>query len=329
MQTESVDNLTVTRTRKRILLIPGFWLSLVFFGAVLFLLPAYGEDNPPEKLIFRVNSSVLVEREAISKTILSLNGPVDVRGRVDGNIIAVGKPVYIQGVVENSVIVLGHDIILTEGSAIWGDAMAIGGEVLQSYGSLINGKIREMHPSFHWDLPGLWERFPFQENFPFFHFDFTLPEFILVFRLIFLVVITALTVVLLPKKIRDVSELIRLHPWKSFSMGLLVIICLLPVTVLLGMTVMGVLMIPVILLCIVLAGFIGGIGVKYFLGYHLLSALNIERVAMLWSVLSGLFMVEMLRLFPIVAVIILPFLFLLGLGGFMGTFTGGKAKSLD
>ena len=145
------NNIFLLMEKKYILIIRSLFLLLIFFIQYLLPLQANAEDLSNHN-IFKIDSRVTVEIDEVYRTIISLNKPVDVKGRVIGNVISVGKPVYIQGLVENYVIVLGDDIVLTEGSAIRGNAVTIGGEILQSHGSMIGGNMKEINHLFRWSF---------------------------------------------------------------------------------------------------------------------------------------------------------------------------------
>lgn len=312
------------RVKKEPCLISFLFLLFVIFHILLFPLSVNGKDGSMEHTIFRINSEVIVEINEVYDTIISLNSSVDIRGRVNGSVISLGKPVYIHGEVENNVLVLGADIILIEGSAIRNNTITIGGEILQSYGSMIGGNIQEMNNFFRWDFSGFMDQLTHFLQYPFIHFSFGSPGNFLLFRLIFMLVITALLVLLLPKKIKNVAESVQHQPWKAFFIGLLALLCLIPIIVFLGITIIGIIIIPIILLLFLLAGFIGGIAVNYLVGYRMLSAFNFKDIALLWGVFAGLVVLEMIRMIPVAAMVIFPLLYLLGLGGVIDSLFRGK-----
>ncbi len=309
--------------KKNISIIRSLFLLLIFFIQFLLPLQANAEDLSNHN-IFKIDSRVTVEIDEVYRTIISLNGPVDVKGRVIGNVISVGKPVYIQGLVENDVIVLGDDIVLTEGSAIRGDAITIGGEILQSHGSMIGGNLKEISLLPRWNFSVFLERLFYFVQYPIFYSGFNLPANFLFIRIVFTLTIAALTVTLLPKQVVNIANSIQHQLWKNLFIGLLAVICIIPITAFLGITIVGIPLIPILIVFLVLAGLIGGIALNYIVGYRMLSAFNIENTAMIWSVISGLFILEILRMIPLMAIIILPLLYILGLGGVIYTRFGNK-----
>jgi len=172
--------------KRSILFILFLFLSIINCIILLIPLTANGEDGKNDSIFFRINSDVIVEIDEVFKTIVSLNGPVDIRGRVDGSVISVGNPVYVHGVVENNVLVLGADIVLTEGSAIRNDAVTIGGEILQSYGSMIGGNIKELNHFFHWNFKDFPGRLLYFIQRPFSYFGAVPLKNFLTFRIIFM-----------------------------------------------------------------------------------------------------------------------------------------------
>lgn len=322
------NNILFLLLKKKNTMIISFLLFLFVILVILFVLffsmPANGKYRSIDDIILKINSRITVEMNENTKSIISLNGPVDIRGRVAGNVISVGKPVYVQGVVENNVIVLGSDIVLTEGSAIRKNAVTFGGDILQSHGSMIGGKEQEINFLSHWNFSGFLERFSFLVKYPIFYFNFILTANLLFIRIIFIMAITALTVVLLPRQIISVANSIQQQLWKNLFIGFLAVIFIFPLTLFLGVAVVGIPLIPVIMLLFILAGFIGGIAVNYIVGYCMLGAFNLENSAMIWCVFSGLIILELLKMIPLAAIIIFPFLYFLSIGGVIYTIFGRK-----
>ncbi len=322
------NNIFTVLEKKSILHSHSPIIFLLFISCVILFLPLQvnADDGNNNNVIFRINSGVTVEIDEVYKTIISLNGPVDISGWVTGSVISVGKPVYVQGIVEGDVINLGSDIVLTEGSAIRGNAVTIGGEILQSYGSMIGGNIKEINNLPSWNFQRFPERIPyFMQQLPF-YFGFVLPENFLVFRIIFMLLIATLVVALLPKQVMTVAESIKYQPWKNFFIGLLGVICMVPITGLLGIALVGIPLIPVIIVLFILAGYIGGIAINYIVGHRILSAFNNSQSApIIWCVFSGLFIMEILKMMPVITAIVLPLLYLLGLGGVIYTRFGSKS----
>ncbi|MDD4363729.1 MAG: hypothetical protein PHD33_05955, partial [Atribacterota bacterium] len=95
-------------------------------------------------ILFEINENIILQENEIASNIFSLNGQIEVNGIVEGSVFSIGKPVYIKGLVEENVIVLAGDIVLLENSSIRGNAIAINGDVLQSYGSMVWGGIKEV-----------------------------------------------------------------------------------------------------------------------------------------------------------------------------------------
>lgn len=160
------------RSKNGTYLISFLFLLFIFFNVLLFPLPANGKDGNMDDTILRMNSEIRVEINEVYNSIISLNGPVDIRGRVVGNVISIGKPVYVHGEVGKNVLVLGADIVLAEGSAIRNNAVTIGGEILQSYGSIVGGNIKEINTFFRWDFSGFLDHLSYLAQYPFIYFSF-------------------------------------------------------------------------------------------------------------------------------------------------------------
>ena len=142
--------------------------------------------------------------------------------------------------------------------------------------------------------------------------------------MILMFLMTILVVALFPKQIIAIAEPIRHQPWKNLFIGFLAVICMVPIAVFLGITLVGIKHILIFIVLFMLAGFMGGIAVNYILGHRMLSAFNVENIPVLWCVFSGLFILEMLTMIPMIAIIILPILYLIGMGSIILTRFGSR-----
>ena len=264
--------------------------------------------------IFELNRNVHIGKNEITGTVVVFNGEIDIEGQVKGTVVSFGKPVYVKGIIEEDVIVFGSNIILTEGSRINQDAVCIGGEVLRSYNSFIGGSITEIGKIAGWQIQSFIKKIPYRLRGSYAPFHFLLPDSLIVFRILAMLVIASLIVAFFPRPIKTIAASIQLKFWSVLLFGLLAIILLVPILLFLGVTIIGIPLIPIFLILFFIAGLMGGVGVNYMVGQRLLNSFNAGKGAVIWSVFVGLIILEIVKWIPLVGVFILPILYLTGLG---------------
>jgi len=300
------------------------FLSVIVVLIISVYFSLYAQEKNKSGVIFRMNYDILIGKNEVTETVISFNGEIDIEGKVAGSVISFGKPVYVKGAVGEDVVVFGSDIILTEGSMIKKDAVTIGGEVMQSYNSTIDGNITEMNKISGWQIRRFLRGLPYHYHRFFNSIDFLLPSGYIFFRIIGMLVIAAIIVAFLPKHITTIAQSIREKPWKSLFIGLLGSVFLIPVIIFLGITIIGIPLIPIFIILLLIAGLIGGVSIYYLVGNRMLSAFNAGDAAVVWSVFAGLIILEIFKMIPLIGMIIFPILYLLGLGSVVLTRFGSR-----
>ncbi len=262
-------------------------------------------------ILFEINENIILQENEIASNIFSLNGQIEVNGIVEGSVFSIGKPVYIKGLVEENVIVLAGDIVLLENSSVRGNAIAINGDVLQSYGSMVWGGIKEVKI-----IPDL-SKFPLFKNVnkfswhPFYYLE--LPILSLVFQFITKLFLAIFFVLLMPNKIMYYARSVQERPWKNLFLGIIVLFSMPILIIFLGLTILGIPLIPILILLSLFIGYLGGLAIKYALGDILLNKINIKNKSPILIMFIGLLILELFMITPILR-IILPVFYFLGLG---------------
>lgn len=328
---EKQANLYVLINHNKILVKILMILLLFTIGTMSFLMIANADsDSRYDGVIFSTNKDINVAIDQIYRMVFSFNGEIDISGKITGSVISLNGPVYLQGLVEGNVIIIGADLVLVGGSAIKGNVITLGGEILQSHGSIISGNIKEVDFFSRWNLQRILEPISnFLQKISFYFAPF-LPLDITIMRIMFMMLITLLITILAPKQIIKVAESIKYQPWKNVFVGLLGIIIISIIICILGILFIGIPLIPVVAVVFLLAGFWGSMSIKYIIGKKILCFFKAENVSIILCVFTGLIFIEIIKLFTLISVIVLPVLYLIGIGGVItASFTKGNTYKRD
>jgi len=228
------------------------------------------------------------------------------------NVLAIGGQITVDGVVENHVVSIGGSVVLTRTAVVGGSIISIGGIIVKGRGAEVHGNLTEINAD---DISAAianalseeWEGWSW--------------IFAIVSISIFLgvLLITILTVFLIPKPIRLISSAVKEKPFKVTAWGLAGLVLVVPLAVLLAISVVGIVLIPLeltIVLCAVLLGFIA---VSQLVGRKLYTILKRHDQSMMRETIWGLIILWLIGWIPYVGWMIKVCAIVLGLGGVLLT----------
>ena len=228
------------------------------------------------------------------------------------NVLAIGGQVTVDGVVENNIVALGGSVVLTRTAVVRGNVFALGGIIVRGRGAEIHGNVTEINAD---DISSAianalseeWEGWSW--------------IFAIVSVAIFLgvLLLTVLTVFLIPKPVRLIASAVREKPFKVTVWGLAGLVLVVPLAVLLAVSVVGIVLIPLemaIVLCAVLIGFIS---VSQLVGQKLFAILKRQDQSMMRETVWGLIVLWLIGWIPYVGWMVKVCAIVLGLGGVLLT----------
>jgi hypothetical protein len=125
--------------RKMFLGIGTFLVALVLLG-FLAVRPALAQGQ----MCTRVGGDLVVAvGESCAGDAVVIGGDLVVRGTVGGNAVAIGGSVQVSGQVGGDVVSLGGEVQLQDGAQVEGDVAALGGESRRAPGAVVRGNILE------------------------------------------------------------------------------------------------------------------------------------------------------------------------------------------
>ncbi|MCX5847014.1 MAG: hypothetical protein NTW12_11790 [Deltaproteobacteria bacterium] len=250
---------------------------------------------------------------ADSSNIVKIGSDVTIEeGTKVRNVLAIGGQVTVDGVVDNHIVAIGGAVVLTGKAVVGGSVFCIGGIIVKGRGAEVHGNLTEinaedMSAAIANALSEEWEGWSW--------------IFAIISISIFLgvLLLTILTVFLIPKPIRLISSSIKEKPFKVTVWGLAGLVLIVPLAVLLAVSVVGIVLIPLemtIVLCAVLIGFIA---VSQLVGRRLFTVLKRQDQSMMRETIWGLIILWLIGWIPYVGWIVKMCAIVLGLGGVLLT----------
>ncbi len=249
--------------------------------------------------VFQAGNNVTIPREDTAESVVAIGGNVTVAGTVRTSIIAVGGDVRL-----NRTAVVGSSVQQADTSIV-----LVGGSLDQAQGARVTGQVSNVTGSWAGDI---WNQgITDQVTRPYSGFSLIAWLGGTVLALLLAVLIAALV----PRQVTAVRDRVRRSFWSSLGWGALGLIILVPlVTVLLVITVIGLLAVPPWLLVVVSALVLGAVAVAAALGGWALSVAGYKRENLILTALVGVVILRLLALLPLAGGIITAIAWMVGFG---------------
>ena len=290
-------------------------------------------EDPPDapepgrtrhEVLLGMGKDVVLEPRAAAEVVVAIFGNAKVRGHVTDTVVAVVGDVEVDGPVEGDVVAVGGSVALLSGARVQGEVVSVGGRVTVDPAAELRGQVQEIQLG-HWGLGGLatWIR-----------------ECVLKMRPLSLAVgwvwlgyailafFYLLLVLLFPRAIQACAVAVEERPASTLLLGLLTKLLVPIVGFVLVLTGFGVLLVPVLLLAVVLAGLVGKAGFLVYLGRHMLRG-GLKTAPLLGAFLLGLLLLTALYLVPFVGLLTLVITGLWGLGAAVVALWSGLRQEIN
>jgi len=250
---------------------------------------------------------------ADSSNIVKIGSDVTIEeGTKVRNVLAIGGQITIDGVVDNHIVAIGGSVVLTGKAVVGGSVFCIGGIIVKGRGAEVYGNLTEINAD---DISAAIAN-ALSEEWEGWSWIFAIISISIFLGVLLL---TFLTVFLIPKPIRLISSAIKEKPLKVTVWGLAGLVLIVPLAVLLAISVVGIVLIPLemtIVLCAVLVGFIA---VSQLVGRKLFTVLKRHDQSMVRETIWGLIILWLIGWIPYVGWIVKMCAIVLGLGGVLLT----------
>jgi uncharacterized RDD family membrane protein YckC len=234
-------------------------------------LPPFDDVGRDRDEVVRVGSDyTLATGEEVGEAVIVM-GNATIDGRVNGDLVVVLGEVRLgpMGIVDGDLVVVGGSLAVQPGGQARRDLVVVGGGLDAPVDFMAGGeqavfgfralgdRVRGLLP---WLLRGLlWGR-PIVPDLPW------------VWAVVISVFLVYLLVLLIfDHPVRQTADTLSLTPLKALVTGLIVLLLLGPVVLLLAATVIGLLVVPVALCAVFVAGLVGKIAVARWLGSRLVA----------------------------------------------------------
>ncbi len=273
-------------------------------------------------VIFTLALLVLLSLPVEAKHIFMAGRDVTVeQGQTVENVVVVGGQATINGLVEQNVITVGGSVVLTNNAVVRGNVIVVGGIVVKGSGSLIFGDITEVNSATLADSINSAMRGELEG------WSLILNVISLCFFAIILI-IALIMALLMPRSLDAVVGAIRTYTLKSFFLGFLATLMIVPFFMLLAISVIGILLIPFAFTALLLAAIIGFTAFGSLLGNIIITKMfsGYQR-SIVKETLVGLCLLWLLGWIPFyIGMLIKALAITFGLGGVVLALTSRKTR---
>ena len=230
------------------------------------------------------------------------------KGVLADSVTAVGGSATIAGEVINDVVAVGGSVILKPSARVHGNAVSIGGVVKREPGSKVAGNTTEVNmPQNLAAIVNTGSQMGPQVMF----FATALASLFAFLGVLSLGVIVS---VLFPKRIGWTSVAIERHTWQTLGWGLVWWVLLLPITLLLIVSIIGIPVVFILWLLYGLAVVLGYISITQLIGKKLLTAFKRYNQPIVTEVIWGVVLMALINLIPVLGQLITAVICTMGLG---------------
>jgi len=226
--------------------------------------------------------------------------------------VVVGGNLVVSGRVEHDAVAVGGSITIMPNAFVGHNAVSVGGTVVQDRAATVNGEVVEVA------APGISSLL--KSGFVRAWAAAKILSFI------GLLALALLIAVLLPKQIEVISHIIEQDTLSVILWSILGMILIFPLTVLLAVSVIGLLFIPLEIALIVFMFLIGYVAVARFVGTKISAAFNRPRIPLVWNTLIGIVILGLVGLIPFIGWLIVSLALLLGYGGVITAVVRSREK---
>ena len=270
-----------------------------------------GEEN----VLLKIGEDIVIGEGVEVSKVVAIGGDITVSGRVSADVVALGGDITVSGEVESNVVAIGGNLILKSSARIAKDAVCIGGKLRKEEGAQVAGDEVNINP-FKFPclrkaalcplgIGGLGGLLGLLGWFKIFS---------LVTKFLAELVLSVLLVAFLPRPLSVIRDSLKKSWWKTLLLGILVLVCAFPLMALVGITIVGLPLIPVIAVVLAVAGLLGRVSIFFLIGEKLGRAFNPKFSSSMLAVIMGVIALNLVELVPVLGPIIYALVLTFGLG---------------
>jgi uncharacterized RDD family membrane protein YckC len=277
--------------------------------------------------VLRVGQDYTLKQGESVRELVSVFSPVVIEGQVRGDVTVVFGTVSLgpTAVIEGSLVAVGGNVTVQSGAAVQQDLVVVGGG-LEAPAGFVPGRqhiaigtmaiANRLHDVIPWLTEGLLLGRPIVPR---------LPWVWLIVGLSF--VVSVVMALLFTPSVRNSAEALAAKPFTTFLVGLLVLLLIGPVSIVLIVSVVGILVAPFALCAVVIAALIGKIAVAVRLGDTMTGQLApATRTQLLRSLVLGFAVITFTYMVPVLGFIAWGLVGVTGLGAATLAFTSAYRR---
>lgn len=233
------------------------------------------------------------------------------------NVVIIGANAVIKGRVTENVVVIFGDIHLESTAVVEGDVVSVGGAVIKQPGAQTRGENISL------DIASLSQiRFPRLGHFWPLRYGWSTSYSL--WKVLSIVFLGWVVFWLFPRPVANVATAVTTEPLKAVLYGFLGYLALVPLTLMLVITILGILAVPVLWVGVLVGRLLGQVALGLLAGKYILKALNREQGDVV-SVVVGMLALGLLTVLPVVGGLASLFYSLLGFGAVLWTRFGRQS----
>ena len=242
-------------------------------------------DNKDKVAIF--NDIEVPMGVTVNGDVVAIFGDVTVNGDLTGDAVAIFGDMSVSGTIGRDAVAIFGEISVKDNGVINGDAVGIMGGVDKSPNAAIRGEIADINVPFNIKKP-----------------DSFIPRVSYgdMIGLFVVYAFSCLALLIAPDRVRLMSEESRLRPGRRFGIGFVIMLLFIPasiiLSILLAITLIGIIFIPFIFIALFLVAFAGMVALEVAIGHRLTGHLE-GRNSLYIYLMVGVVLVYVLKIIPI------------------------------
>lgn len=229
-------------------------------------------------------------------------------------VVVVGGSATVYGQILEDLVVVGGSAFVKDSAIVGGDVVVVVGKIMKEPGAIIKGDVVEVSIGGFEPIVSFFVKGGILKGLAIFW----------VLNIIGFVVLTMILVALFTPQLGKVSASLEGNLLNNFIVGLIIAIFFFPVIILLIASLIGIVLIPVWIILVVVAGIFGYVASAHLLGKKTLHAFKIYNKSMMIEALIGVFILFLVGFIPVGGFLVKMIAMLSGLGGVYLTRFGTK-----
>lgn len=269
-----------------------------------------------KKIFFLVASLFLIATSAHAKDLVRLGrGAVINEGETVDHVVVIGGDLDVKGIVKDDTVIIGGNLNVASTGQVLGDTVVVLGKINKEFGSIVSENVVELSAGkwFHkkgWILPFAGVCAIPAAGMIGLAGLIAVSSFFALFLLI---------AILFTNRVGNVSFYAQKHFWKSLLAGLISLLLVVPATLFLIVSIIGLPLVPLLFILISAATLFGFTAMSQLIGLKFFSAIKKPNKPMVVEVIAGFIIIGLIAFIPIIGWSIKFIIWLTGLGGAIAT----------